>query len=93
MKHRHARFRGEACGRLIHSALSQRPTQSLVMKKITLKGCLGGTITDTSAVYDLMASGSLRPLISTTTFDEIPAGLDRLERGEVIGRLVAVYPA
>lgn len=66
-------------------------TQSLVMKEITLKGCLGGTIADTSAVYDLMASGQLAPLISRTTFDEIPAGLARLERGEVIGRLVASY--
>ncbi|MCS5734512.1 zinc-binding dehydrogenase [Herbiconiux daphne] len=67
--------------------------QSLVMKEITLKGCLGGTMADTAAVYDLMASGALEPLITTTGFDDIRDGLERLERGEVVGRLVATYPA
>ena len=37
---------------LLESTIS---TQSLVMKEITLKGCRGGTIADTSAIYDLMA--------------------------------------
>ena len=80
-------------GRVVQVGIG-RPTatidvQALVMKAVTLQGCLGGTMADTSAVYDLMASGHLDPLISTITFDEIPAGLGRLERGEVIGRLVA----
>lgn len=66
-------------------------TQSLVMKEITLKGCLGGTKADTQAVYELMESGKLQPLITTTTFDAIPVGLARLEHGEVVGRLVASF--
>jgi propanol-preferring alcohol dehydrogenase len=68
-------------------------THSLIMKEVTLKGTLGGTMADTSAVYDLMASGDLDPLISTISFEEIAEGIDRLHHGTVIGRLVASYPA
>ncbi len=68
-------------------------THSLIMKEVTLKGTLGGTMADTSAVYDLMASGDLDPLISTISFDEIAAGIERLHHGTVVGRLVASYPA
>ena len=84
-------------GRVVQVGLGRQDAtiniQSLVMKEVTLKGCLGGTMADTSAVYDLMASGDLQPLLSTITFDEIPAGLERLDRGEVVGRLVASYGA
>ncbi len=83
-------------GRVIQVGLGRTEatisTHSLIMKEITLKGTLGGTMADTSAVYDLMASGDLDPVISTISFDEIPEGIERLDRGEVVGRLVAVFP-
>jgi len=42
-------------------------------------------------VLRLMSEG-LRVQVTEISFDEIPEGLERLERGEVRGRLVAVYP-
>lgn len=51
----------------------------------------GGTPEDISAIYELMASGELTPTLTEITFDEIPEGIEKLKRGEVLGRLVAIY--
>ncbi len=64
-------------------------TKTLILNQVTLVGCLGGDKDDIAGVYDLMDTGELDPTISTIGFEEIPAGLDRLARGEVVGRLVA----
>lgn len=65
-------------------------TINLITKRVDLLGSVGGDVNDIAAVYELMAEGSLNPLITEITFDEIGEGLARLERHEVKGRLVAV---
>jgi propanol-preferring alcohol dehydrogenase len=50
---------------------------------------MGGGVDDLAGVYELMATGELDPALSTTSFEEIDKGLERLKRGEVKGRLVA----
>ena len=35
--------------------------------------------------------GKLEPTITTIGFDDIPDGLDKLAKAEVVGRLVALY--
>lgn len=65
-------------------------TRSLILKQAQLLGSCGGTAEDIKAVYDFFATGKLNPQLSTITFDEIPEGLERLHRGEVKGRLVAL---
>jgi D-arabinose 1-dehydrogenase-like Zn-dependent alcohol dehydrogenase len=50
---------------------------------------LGHEIAGVIAVYELLDSGQLNPLITTIGFDEIGTGLDRLRHGEAQGRLVA----
>jgi len=65
------------------------PTMALIGKGVTLRGSGGGLPQDTAAVLDFMARGDLTIEASTISFDEIPAGLDRLERGGVVGRIVA----
>jgi D-arabinose 1-dehydrogenase-like Zn-dependent alcohol dehydrogenase len=55
----------------------------------TLVGSFGSTKDDVIAVYELLDSGQLSPLITTLGFDEIGTRLDRLRRGEAQGRLVA----
>lgn len=65
---------------------------ALTLKAVELVGSLGGTGDDIAAVYALIASGQLTPTIETIGFDDIPAGLDRLARGALEGRLVAEYP-
>ncbi|NKY51654.1 zinc-binding dehydrogenase [Nocardia vermiculata] len=66
-------------------------TGSLIFKQVTLIGSRSGSVEDIAAVYDLFAAGELNPLIVPITFDDIPDALERLHRGEVEGRLVAVY--
>lgn len=65
-------------------------TRSLILKEATLVGSCGGTAQDIKDVYNYFATGKLKPQLHEITFDEIPEGLERLHRGEVRGRLVAV---
>ncbi|KAE8765528.1 zinc-binding dehydrogenase [Georgenia thermotolerans] len=63
---------------------------TLILNTVTLVGSKGGTNADIAAVYELFASGTVDPLLTTIGFDEIPDGLERLRVGGVAGRLVAV---
>lgn len=64
-------------------------TKVLILSEVTLVGSKGGTKDDVAGVYDYLATGNLKPTVTEITFDEIPHGLTRLARGEVVGRLVA----
>jgi propanol-preferring alcohol dehydrogenase len=64
-------------------------TAMLVAKSVTLRGSKGGRPGDTDKVLAHMQAGELTIQASTIGFEEIPAGLERLEHGGVIGRLVA----
>lgn len=66
-------------------------TNSMILKRLTLKGSQGGTKDDIAAVYGYFASGDLVPAINEITFEQIPEGLERLEAGGVVGRIVANY--
>jgi propanol-preferring alcohol dehydrogenase len=63
---------------------------TLVEKDIELVGSFGGSAKDIAAVYQLFASGQLTSPITTISLQQVPEGLERLERGEVHGRLVMV---
>ncbi len=80
-------------GRVVQVGLA-RPMGTISLNKLTLKaldlvGSQAGTKEDCSAVLQLIADGKLTSRITTISFEEIGEGIDRLERGEVIGRLVA----
>lgn len=64
--------------------------QRLTLERLTLVGSQAGSQQDCEAVLDLIAAGKLSSRITQISFDEIGAGVSRLERGEVTGRLVAV---
>ena len=66
-------------------------TRSLILNQCNLKGSNGGTKEDIAGVYELMATGDLKPTITAITFDEIPEGIDKLRDGKVTGRLVAAF--
>ncbi|MFP4636510.1 MAG: zinc-binding dehydrogenase, partial [Nitriliruptoraceae bacterium] len=66
-------------------------TKALILSQVHLIGSNGGTREDVAGVYDYIAAGELEPTITTIGFEDIPTGLDRLERGEVTGRLVAEF--
>jgi alcohol dehydrogenase, propanol-preferring len=65
-------------------------TMALIARRVTLRGSGGGQPQDTAAVLQYMASGGLTIEASTIAFADIPEGLMRLERGGVVGRIVAV---
>ncbi|MGI6066894.1 MAG: zinc-binding dehydrogenase [Bacillota bacterium] len=65
-------------------------TRTLILKEAQVLGSNGGNAENIKAVYDFFATGKLNPQLTTITFDEIKDGLDRLKRGEVKGRLVAL---
>ena len=62
-----------------------------IVNRKQLLSSVGGDKEDIAAIYELMATGGLSPNSLKSPFDEIPEGINRLHRGEVQGRLVAVY--
>jgi alcohol dehydrogenase, propanol-preferring len=77
-------------GRIVQVGLG-RPestisTHLLTLKQLELLGSLGGTPEDTVEVLKFIASGDLSIATQSIAFDDIPAGLETLERGEGGGR-------
>src|SRR5262249_51171261 len=64
-------------------------TSSLARKAVTLRGAVGGQPSGVEAVLGYIARGALSIATTTIGFDDIPEGLERLEKGGVIGRIVA----
>ncbi|WP_338154067.1 zinc-binding dehydrogenase [Bifidobacterium dentium] len=56
-----------------------------------LRGSNGGTPDDIRGVYELMRTGKLSPVTTCISFDEVPQAIERLEAGDVKGRLVIRY--
>jgi len=57
----------------------------------TLVGSLGGTVQDIEEVFGLLLDREIEPAYTDIAFEEIGAGLERLRRNEVSGRLVARF--
>jgi propanol-preferring alcohol dehydrogenase len=66
------------------------PVLQLVLRAVELVGSVAGSNEDCAAVLDLIAAGKMSSRLSHVAFDEIKDGLGRLERGEVVGRQVAL---
>lgn len=62
-------------------------TTSFVTRSITLKASIGASKEDLQEVLNLLSTGHLRPNLIEIPFEDIPKGLQRLESGEVNGRL------
>lgn len=65
--------------------------QALTLNEIELVGSQAGTPQECAEVLRLVAEGKVASRITRIDFDEIGDGIGRLERGEVVGRLVALY--
>ncbi|WP_448074133.1 zinc-binding dehydrogenase [Georgenia yuyongxinii] len=65
-------------------------TYDVIMKQARILGSMGGTKQDVADCYELFAAGQVTPVVTTIGFGEIPEGVERLRRGEVTGRLVAL---
>jgi propanol-preferring alcohol dehydrogenase len=82
-------------GRIVQIGLARSEatisTQQITMKEITLVGASNGEKSEAEAVLELIAKGSLSSLVVPITFDQIPEYVDKLAKGEVEGRAVALY--
>ena len=75
---------------LVGLAMSQYelPLVDTVLKGITVRGSYLGTPQDLAEVFDLAVAGLIRSHVELHSLDETPAVLERLRRGEVMGRAV-----
>jgi propanol-preferring alcohol dehydrogenase len=83
-------------GRVVQVGLA-RETGTINLNRLTLAslelvGSQAGTKDDAKDVLGLIAAGKLTSRITTIGFDEIGDGIARLQRGDVVGRLVALFP-
>jgi propanol-preferring alcohol dehydrogenase len=53
-------------------------------------GAWGSTRQELVEVLDFIAAGRMSSLMEEISLDEVPAGYERLHRGDVAGRLVAL---
>jgi 2-desacetyl-2-hydroxyethyl bacteriochlorophyllide A dehydrogenase len=63
---------------------------TLILNEVELHGSQSGTPEDCKAILQLMADGTVASRVTQISFDDIGDGIGMLERGEVIGRLVAM---
>lgn len=66
-------------------------TTPLIINQLTIAGSKSGTKEDLAGIYELMRSGKLNPPINHISFDDIPASLDKLHHGGVVGRFIAMF--
>ncbi|GAA1589778.1 NAD(P)-dependent alcohol dehydrogenase [Actinoplanes couchii] len=84
-----------AGGRIVQVGIG-RPEATIdlldvIAKQVQYRGSSTGTREDLAAFLDLLRRGEVRPHIEQIGFNEIGTGIQRLTRGEVTGRLVAVF--
>ncbi|KAL2880308.1 hypothetical protein SGCOL_004357 [Colletotrichum sp. CLE4] len=63
------------------------PSYALIGRSVSLIGSFGASEKDLRDVFELLANKSIEPELKEIPFEEIPAGLDALDRGETQGRL------
>ncbi|WOP17450.1 zinc-binding dehydrogenase [Raineyella sp. LH-20] len=66
-------------------------TYPLIINQLTIKGSKSGTVEDLAGIYELMRAGALTPPMNHITQADIPAAIDALRTGGVIGRFIAMY--
>lgn len=71
-------------------AVSTINFSSIITKSLTIKGSRGNNKDDIAGVYEYFNTGKLTPNLYEIPFEEIGEGLERLKKGGVRGRLVAI---
>jgi len=82
-------------GRIVQVGLGKAEApidlQTLTLNEVELVGSQAGTKQNCADVLELISNGKITSRITQIGFDDIGDGIGKLERGEVIGRLVAVF--
>jgi len=82
-------------GRVVQVGLAERygtlDLIRLTMSEVVLLGSQGGSNEDNAEVLQLMAAGDLRSETECIRFDEVGEAIERLRRGDIVGRLAVTY--
>ncbi len=80
-------------GRIVLVGLAAKETTlntyELVARGVSLKGSAGSSVEEVAAVLHLIANGKIHPTLEEIPFTDIAKGLDRLTKGDTLGRLYA----
>jgi propanol-preferring alcohol dehydrogenase len=60
----------------------------VVLKRITIRGSIVGTRKDLQEALDFAAEGAVKPTVELQPLDAINSVFERLEKGNVNGRVV-----
>jgi alcohol dehydrogenase, propanol-preferring len=66
-------------------------TYPLIINQLSIKGSKSGTKEDLENLYALMKSGELNPPMNLIKPADIPNAIDKLRKGGVVGRYIALY--
>ncbi|GAA4747328.1 alcohol dehydrogenase AdhP [Gordonia alkaliphila] len=67
------------------------PIFDVVLKGLTIRGSIVGTRQDMVEAIDFYARGLIKPTVTTATLAEVNDVFDRMEEGEIEGRMVIDY--
>jgi len=83
------------CGTLVLVGLAQAsfemPVMETVLKGIQIRGSALGTRQDLEAVFRLAGTGAVRAHVECHALEEAPALLEKMHRGELVGRAVISF--
>jgi alcohol dehydrogenase, propanol-preferring len=83
------------CGTLVLVGLShgtfEMPVMEAVLKGVTIRGSVLGTRQDLEEIFRLAAIGAVRPHIERHAIDDAPGLLQKMGRGDLIGRAVIEF--
>jgi propanol-preferring alcohol dehydrogenase len=83
------------CGTLVLVGLAHEvfelPVIDAVLKGITVRGSFLGTRGDLEEVFRLTATGAVRPCIERHSMEDAPGLLEKMQRGELVGRAVVEF--
>jgi propanol-preferring alcohol dehydrogenase len=69
----------------------EMPVMDSVLKGINIRGSALGTRRDLEEIFRLAVSGAVRPHIERHALDDAPALLEKMRRGELVGRAVIEF--
>ena len=64
------------------------PIAAIVIKGLRITGNLVGNGQETRAAVEMVRSGHVKPKIEVRGFEELPGVYERLEKGDIVGRVV-----
>jgi len=79
-----------SCSSVCHRATSPL-TFDIVLKGLTIRGSIVGTRQELAEALDFYARGLVKPTVTSARLDDINDVLDRMERGQIDGRIVIDY--